>query len=105
MRSFIDKVQATRRGDTIQLRLLRDQSAAAIAFDHEAPHLDRLLAAVASGVMREHVAAAALREDAELRATVVNLADAQTGDVTIGQVAGRDVITLNVYVGQVGNEQ
>ena len=44
---------------------------------------------------------AALREDAELRATVVNLADAQTGDVEIGAVAGRDVITLNVYVGGV----
>ena len=104
MRRFLDKVQATRRGDTITLRLLRDQAAAAIAFDHEAPHLDRLLAAVASDVMRGPVAAAALREDPDLRQAVVNLAEAQTGDVTIGQVAGHDVITLNVYLGA-GHEQ
>jgi hypothetical protein len=29
----------------------------------------------------------------------VDLAGAQTGDVTVGDVAGRDVITINVYVG------
>jgi hypothetical protein len=99
MRRFVDKVQAARIGNTIKLRMLRDMAAAGVAFDAEAPHLDRLLAAAASGVMRAPVVEAAIREDAELRQAVVDLAGAQTGDVSLGPVAGRDVVTINVYLG------
>lgn len=101
MRRFVDKVQATRQGNTIRLRMLRDMAAAAVAFDAEAPHLDRLLAAAASDVMRPPVVEAAIREDQQLRQAVVDLTNAQTGDVRLGPVAGRDVITLNVYLGAV----
>lgn len=93
------QVLAARRGDTVTLRLLRDPAAQAVAFDQHAPLLDRVLAAAASGVMRPPVVEATLRESPALRLAVLDLANAQAGDVTVGQLAGRDVITINVYVG------
>lgn len=96
---FRRQVEAARRGDTVTLRLLRSTAAVSVAFDTEASTLDRILAAAAGGVMQPPVVAAALRETPELRQGVIDLANAQAGDVTIGAAAGRDVVTINVYVG------
>jgi hypothetical protein len=96
---FRRQVEAARRGDTVTLRLLRSAAAVDIAFDLDAPVLDRLLAAAAAGVMRTPVVEAALSEEPALRQGVIDLANSQTGDVTIGAAAGRDVVTINVYVG------
>lgn len=93
------RVQAVRDGDVVRLRLLKSRQAQAVAFDQEAPLIDRVLAAVASDVMRQPVAEAMLRDTPELQAAVVDLANAQAGDVTIGHIAGRDIITIHVHVG------
>lgn len=92
-------VAAAMDGDSVALRIRRDAAAAALAFDNRAPLLPRILAAVAGGVMPDHVAGPALGAQPELRQALVDLAGAQAGDVTIGDVAGRDVVTINVYVG------
>ena len=99
MSAFRQKVAAARRGDHITLRLLREEQAQRIAFDLHAPLLDRVLAAAASGAMQPSVVEAMLRDTPELRAAVINMANAATGDVRIDMAAGRDVVTINVYVG------
>jgi hypothetical protein len=93
------QLQAARRGDSITLRLLRAPELRAIVFDDQAPLLDRMLAAAASGVLRPGLVEATVQSSPEMRQAVIDLADAQVGDVTIGHVAARDVITINVYVG------
>lgn len=93
-------IEALRRGDIMQLRVLRAASARAVVFDQEAAPLTRLLAAGASGVMQPDLIASTIERQPDLRAGVVALGDGvQTGDIAIGQVAGRDVVTINVYVG------
>lgn len=97
-------VAAALDGDNVALRIQRDAAAAALAFDHRAPLLPRLLGAVASGVMAAEVAGPALGSQPELRQAVVDLSQAQAGDVRIDQVAGGDIITVNVYVGTQGGQ-
>lgn len=63
----------------IVLRLQRWPGAIDLAFDFNAPVLDRLLAAVAAGQMRPAVVAAALAEDDTLRRAVVALEAAERG--------------------------
>jgi hypothetical protein len=98
--AFRQQIAAARRGDLVTLRLLRSQEAQRVAFDPQAPALDRLLAAAASGVMQPAVVEEALSGQTELRQEVIDLAGANTGDVTIGQAAGRDIVTIHVYVGE-----
>lgn len=93
------QVAAALDGDRVDLQVARDAAALGLAFDARAPLLDRVLGAVASGFLAPELAQAAIEQSPPLREAVVALAGAQTGDVTIGAAAGRDVITVNVYVG------
>lgn len=92
-------IAAAVAGDEVTLSLARNAAGAALAFDARASLLDRILGAVAGGVLAPEVAGPALAATPELRQAVIDLGQAQLGDVSVGSVAGRDVITVNVYVG------
>jgi hypothetical protein len=92
-------IAAALAGDQVTLSLARNAAGVATAFDTRAPLLDRILGAVAGGVLSAEAAGPALSATPELRQAVLDLGQAQLGDLTVGPVAGRDVITVNVYVG------
>ena len=97
------QVQAVRDGDTVRLRLLRSPAARAVVADHAAPQLDRLLAASAAGLLPPALVGSVIEQTPDLRQAVLALGDqAQAGDIAIGQAAGRDIVTINVYVGERG---
>ena len=93
------QIAAALHDDRVDLQIARDAAGLAVAFDAEAPLLPRVLGAVAAGFVAPEAARDAIQGSEPLRRAAVDLAGAQTGDVTVGDVAGRDVITINVYVG------
>lgn len=96
------QVLAALDGDSVALQVECDAAALAIVFADQVPQLARVLAGAAGGIINETEAAQLIQADAPMRQAVVDLSSAQAGDVTIGQVAGRDVVTINVYVGSQG---
>lgn len=100
------RVQLARTGNVVSLRMHRQAAARALALDPSAPRLARLLAAGASGVMEPALIQAVIERQPALIQAVSELAQAaitigdgaQVGDVTIGPVAGRDVVTITVNV-------
>jgi hypothetical protein len=96
---FRRQIAAARRGDTLTLKMLRSREARSVVFNERAPELDRMLAAAASDFTPPATIEQRINESPALQQAALSLVGAQTGDVTIGQVAGRDVVTINVYVG------
>jgi hypothetical protein len=94
------QVAAALDGANVALQVARDAAAITTMVDDRAPQLARVLAGAAVGALRPDEAELLIRHDAELRRAVVDLSAAQAGDVTIGQAAGRDIVTINVYVGE-----
>jgi hypothetical protein len=95
-------VAAALDGENIALQVARDAAAITVMVDAGAAPLARVLAGAAVGALRADEAELLIRHDAGLRQAVVDLSDAQAGDVRIDQVAGRDIVTINVYVGSQG---
>lgn len=93
------QLAAALRGDTLTLSIVRDTAGKEVAFDPHAAMVDRVLAAAASGVMDPARVETTIRDTPELRQQVIGLAGAQMGDVSLGQVAGRDIVTIHVHVG------
>lgn len=95
------QVLAALDGENVALQVAADAAAVATMMRLEAPPLARLLGAAAGGLISERDAELVIRHDDNLTRAVVDLSQAQAGDVSIGAVAGRDVVTINVYVGEV----
>jgi hypothetical protein len=97
------QVAAALDGDNVALQVAVDAAAFATVMRPEAPPLARLLASAAGGLISEREAELLIKHDTEfdLKQAVVDLSQTQAGDVSIGAVAGRDVVTINVYVGEV----
>lgn len=87
----------------ISLQVARGAAALAVARDQQAAPLARVLGAVAGGVLEASHAELIIAHTPELRQAAERLveigAGSQVGDLTVGQAAGRDIITVNVYVG------
>jgi hypothetical protein len=92
-------VAAALDGDNIALQIARDAAALTLADDATAPPLARVLAHVAAATLQPAEAELMIANDPSLTQAVVALESAQIGELSIGQIAGRDVITINVYAG------
>jgi hypothetical protein len=92
-------VAAALDGDNIALQVARDAAALRLAANPAAPPLARVLANVAAATLQPAEAELMIASDPSLTQAVVALESAQIGELSIGQIAGRDIITINVYAG------
>lgn len=83
-------IHAHRDDAHLILQVRHDKALEAVAFDAHAEPLNRLLAAVASGVMQSAVVAAAIRDDVGLRRAALALLE--TEPVTLSGA----VVTLRI---------
>lgn len=106
MSDYRQKIEAMRDGDVVRLRMRRELEAREQVFNRDAAPLARLLAAGASGVMDPTIVEKTIAHVPHLREAVAELSQAavtigegaQVGDVTIGAIAGRDIVTITVNV-------
>jgi hypothetical protein len=98
--SYRRHVRAVKAGAYVTLHVPWVPEAEAVAFDFEAPLLDRLLACAATGVMRVNVVEAGIANDEALRLEVLALAlepppepEAETP---------RDIVTLIIKIPEAG---
>lgn len=79
-------IHARHEGTALVLQVRHDAGLRAVAFDPDAPQLERLLAAVASGVMQNAVAVAFIRDDEALRGAALELLAQEPGETLTGAV-------------------